>query len=125
MHFKPENLPVVIVAPGTKMQIQRGLGNMAVGYNEFPPMPKTPNLLEGLPNDSCPCPHWGYMLKGSIHISYDDGEEELVRAGEVFYYPPGHVGWSDEESAWIEFSPEKEMNMVMDHIGKKMQAMGQ
>ena len=124
MHYTLENLPVIIDAAGTKMQVQHGLGNMAVGYNEFPAMPKTPNLLEGLPNDSCPCPHWGYMLKGSVHIRYDDGEEEVVRAGEVFYYPPGHVGWSDEETAWIEFSPEKEMNMVMDHIGKKMQGMG-
>ena len=125
MHYTLENLPVIIDAAGTKMQVQHGLGNMAVGYNEFPAMPKTPNLLEGLPNDSCPCPHWGYMLKGSVHIRYDDGEEEVVRAGEVFYYPPGHVGWSDEETAWIEFSPEKEMNMVMEHIGKKMQGMGQ
>jgi hypothetical protein len=125
MHCTLENLPVIIDAAGTKMQVQHGLGNMAVGYNEFPAMPKTPNLLEGLPNDSCPCPHWGYMLKGSVHIRYDDGEEEVVRAGEVFYYPPGHVGWSDEETAWIEFSPEKEMNMVMEHIGKKMQGMGQ
>jgi hypothetical protein len=125
MHSTLENLPVIIDAAGTKMQVQHGLGNMAVGYNEFPAMPKTPNLLEGLPNDSCPCPHWGYMLKGSVHIRYDDGEEEVVRAGEVFYYPPGHVGWSDEETAWIEFSPEKEMNMVMEHIGKKMQGMGQ
>ena len=121
MHFKLENLPVIVEAPGTKMQIQHGLGNMAVAYNEFPPMPQSPNLLEGLPNDSCPCPHWGYMLKGSMHIRYDDGEEELVKAGEVFYFPAGHTGWSEEEVAWIEFSPEKEMNMVMDHIGKKMQ----
>jgi len=35
------------------------------------------------------------------------------------------VGWSDEDSSWIEFSPEKEMNMVMDHIGRKMRGMGQ
>jgi hypothetical protein len=23
-------------------------------------------LLQGLPNDQCPSPHWGYVLKGSI-----------------------------------------------------------
>lgn len=125
MHYKLENLPVIVEAPGTKMQVQHGLGDMAVAYNEFPPMPPSPNLLEGLPNDSCPCPHWGYMLKGSMHIRYDGGEEEVVRAGEVFYFPAGHVGWSDEEVAWLEFSPEKELNTVMDHIGRKMQGMGQ
>ena len=107
------------------MQVQHGLGNMAVAYNEFPPMPLTPNLLEGLPNDSCPCPHWGYMLKGSMHIRYDDGEEEVVQSGEVFYFPAGHVGWSEEEVAWLEFSPEKELKTVMDHVGRKMQGMNQ
>jgi hypothetical protein len=98
---------------------------MAVAYYEMPPMPSTPNLLEGLPNDSCPCPHWGYMLKGSMHLRYDNGEEETVHAGEVFYFPAGHIGWSEEEIAWIEFSPEKELKEVLAHVGRKMQEMNQ
>lgn len=125
MHIKLENLPIINEAPGTKMHLQDGLGGMAVGYNEMPVMPSTPNLLEGLPNDSCPCPHWGYMLKGSMHIRYDSGDEEVVNAGEVFYFPAGHIGWTEEEVAWLEFSPDQELKEVMDHVGRKMQEMNQ
>ncbi|KPL08884.1 MAG: hypothetical protein AMS26_23620 [Bacteroides sp. SM23_62] len=123
MHIKLENLPIIMEAPGTKMHMQDGLGGMAVSYNEMPVLASTPNLLEGLPNDSCPCPHWGYMLKGSMHIRYDNGDEELINAGEVFYFPAGHIGWTEGEVAWLEFSPEKEVKEVMDHVGRKMQEM--
>jgi len=125
MNIKLDKLPVVTEAPGMKMQMQGGLGGMAVAYWETAAMPASPNLLEGLPNDSCHCPHWGYMLKGSMHLKFDSGEEKKVLAGEVFYFEPGHTGWSDEEVAWLEFSPEKEMNEVMAHVGKKMQELSQ
>ena len=125
MHCKLENLPLISEAPGTKMQLQDGLGDMAVAYYEFPAIPQSPNLLEGLANDNCPCPHWGYMLKGSMHIRYGSGEEEVVQAGEVFYFPSGHIGWAEEAVAWLEFSPEEELKKVMAHVGKKMQGMDQ
>jgi hypothetical protein len=118
MHSKLENLPVFMEAPGTKMQMRDGWGGMAVAYNVMPAMDSAP-MLKGLPNDSCPCPHWGYMLKGSMHLRYDDGTEESVKAGEVFYLPAGHNARSDGEMAWIEFSPEKELKQVFDHLAKK------
>ena len=27
-------------------------------------------LLKGLPGDSCPCPHWGYLFAGKITVTY-------------------------------------------------------
>ena len=39
-------------------------------------------LLQGLPNDLCPCPHWGYVLKGRIRVTYADGEE-ILKAGDL------------------------------------------
>ena len=125
MNIKLDKIPVVTEAPGMKMQMQSGLGGMAVAYWQTGAMPATPNLLEGLPNDSCPCPHWGYMLKGSMHVNFDSGEEVEIHAGEVFYMEPGHTGWVDKEASWIEFSPEKELMQVMAHVGKKMQELGQ
>src|SRR5690242_1810532 len=53
-------------------------------------------LLKGLPGDVCHCPHWGYILEGSIHLRYTDGTEELSRAGDLYYWPAGHTGWTDE-----------------------------
>ena len=50
---------------------------------------------------------------------YDDGTKETISAGDVFYLPAGHNAKSDEEIAWIEFSPEKELKQVFDHLAKK------
>lgn len=124
MNIRLNELPVITDAPGMKMQMLGGLGGMAVTYWKTGPMPATPNLLEGLPNDNCPCPHWGYMLKGSMHIKFDTGEEKEVHTGEVFYFKSGHIGWVDQEAAWLEFSPEDELNEVLAHVGKKMQELG-
>ncbi len=79
-------------------------------------------LLEGLPNDQCGCPHWGYMLEGAIHVRYSDGKEEVCRAGEMFYWPGGHTVWVEEDTSFVEFSPRKQLKEVYDHIGKKVSA---
>ena len=34
--------------------------------------------------------------------------------------PPGHTAKVEKDLKIIDFSPEKEINEVMDHIGKKM-----
>jgi len=77
-------------------------------------------LLEGLPDDHCQCPHWGYVLKGSIHVSYTDGTEETVEAGQMYYWPPGHTVRFEEDTAYVEFSPRQEMSEVLAHVEQKM-----
>ena len=97
---------------------------MMVAYQELPAGLDATPLLEGLPDDKCPCPHWGYVVKGSIHLGYVDGTEEVVKAGEVFYMPEGHTAWTDEEVAFIEISPESEYRVVMEHVARKQQELG-
>jgi hypothetical protein len=98
---------------------------MTVAYHEDPAGTDFRPLLKGLPDDKCPCPHWGYIVKGSVHIRYTDGTEEVIKAGEAFYIPPGHTAWTDEDVALIEFSPEKEYKEVMEHIQKKQEELSQ
>lgn len=121
MHILKEKLPVTMDAPGMKMTLQMGWGGMGVSFNEFGPMDRKSSdaMFEGFPDKSCPIPHWGYMIKGSMHIRYKDGKEEVIKAGEVFYLPEGHTGWSDEEMSWIEFSPEKDMIKLSSYMEKK------
>ena len=54
---------------------------------------------------------------------FPDGEKEVIKAGDVYYLPPGHSGSIDEESIAIEFRPEKEYNELIEHIKKKLQAL--
>src|SRR5450432_3095608 len=37
-------------------------------------------ILSGLPGGRCPCPHWGYLLKGQMTVRYAD-HEEVITAG--------------------------------------------
>ena len=32
-------------------------------------------LMKGLPDDRCPCPHWGHVLKGKMTARYADRDE--------------------------------------------------
>jgi hypothetical protein len=47
-------------------------------------------LLKGLPGDSCPCPHWGYLFAGKITVTYAE-RVESYQAGDAFLMSPGHV----------------------------------
>ncbi|MDT4893459.1 MAG: hypothetical protein QOE97_2494 [Pseudonocardiales bacterium] len=77
-------------------------------------------LFVGLPGDLCQCPHWGYVLTGSIRLRYSDGTEELTRAGEAYYWPAGHTGWTDEGVTFLEFSPAAELRPVLEHVGAQL-----
>ena len=77
-------------------------------------------MLKGLRDDLCQCPHWGYLLKGSLHLRFADGHEEVIRAGEPWYAPPGHTAWCDEETEFVDFSPEHEFDQVIRHVKEQM-----
>ena len=77
-------------------------------------------LLKGLEGDLCQAPHWGYVLEGQISITYDDGTEELVKGGDLFYWPPGHTVRVNEDAEIILFSPQEEHGKVIDHIRSNM-----
>ena len=77
-------------------------------------------LFKGLPGDACQCPHWGYVLEGSIQLRYADGTEEVSRAGDLYYWPGGHTGWTDEGVTFLEFSPTEAIMPVLDHLSKQL-----
>ena len=60
------------------------------------------------------------MVQGVMRMIYDDGTEEVITAGDVFYLPPGHTAIVEEDTKLIDFNPTKEFGEVMDHIAKKM-----
>ena len=74
-------------------------------------------LLQGLPNDLCPCPHWGYIIKGRVRMTYAD-EVEILRAGDLFYWPPGHTPFVEEDVEFVEFSRPAEHQPVLDHVAR-------
>ncbi len=81
-------------------------------------------LFKGLPGDLCQCPHWGLVLAGSIRLRFADGSEELSSAGDLYYWPAGHTGWTDEGVTFVEFSPTAEIQPVLEHLAAQMAAAG-
>ena len=120
MKIKKEDLPVTMESPGTVMRALPGYGGMTAAFNELPAGTDIGPLLQGLKNNSCHCPHWGYIVDGAIKITYDNGTVETLTAGDVFYLPPGHTGIVEKDLKILDFSPEKELNEVMSHIAKRM-----
>ena len=120
MKIKKEEIPVTMEAPGTTMRGLPGYGGMTVAFNEIPAGTDFSPMLQGLKNDSCHCPHWGYLIDGEMLVKYDDGTEEKLVTGDVFYLPPGHTAIVEKDMKFLDFSPEKELKEVMDHIAKKV-----
>ena len=120
MKTNKEDIPVTRQSEDSIMRALPGYGGMTITYSEVPAGTDFTPLLQGLENDSCHCPHWGYLIQGALRVKYDDGTEETITAGDVFYLPPGHTAIVEEDTKLIDFNPEKEYNEVMEHIGKKM-----
>jgi hypothetical protein len=124
MKINKDQIPVTMEAPGTIMRAQSDLGGMTVGYHQLPKGTDFTPMFEGLNNNSCHCPHWGYVFKGTIRIVYDDGSEDVTTSGDVFYWQPGHTAIVDEDVILMDFSPDKELDEVMSHVAKKMEELG-
>ncbi len=79
-------------------------------------------MLKGLPDDRCQCPHWGYVFKGRLTLSFAD-HEEVYEAGDAFYTPPGHAPNAVAGTEFVQFSPSEELRTVQAAIMKNMQQM--
>jgi hypothetical protein len=77
-------------------------------------------MMKGLPNDSCSCPHWGYVLKGRLTFRFAD-HDEVVEAGDAFYLPPGHIPTAEAGSEYVQFSPSEELRTVAEAMKANMQ----
>jgi hypothetical protein len=78
-------------------------------------------FLKGLPDDRCPCPHWGYVVKGTITFTFAD-HKEVFEAGDAFYVPPSHTPAASARAEYILISPAEQMAEVDAVIQRNVQA---
>ncbi|MDT3437423.1 cupin domain-containing protein [Haloarcula sp. 1CSR25-25] len=97
-----------------------GYGELSGEYFTFGAGTDLTPLLEGLEEDLCQCPHWGYVLEGSLTAIYSDGREEVTETGELLYWPPGHTVRANDDSDIVMFSPQDEHASVLDHVQTKL-----
>jgi len=79
-------------------------------------------LLRGLPDDLCPCPHWGYVTEGRLTFTYKE-HAEVFEAGDGFYVQPGHSPSASPGTAFVLISPAEQAAEVNEVIQRNMAAM--
>jgi len=110
-----QDLPIVIEGDGVEVRVREIGGGMSVSFIRLPEGTDLGPALEGLADDRCQCPHWGYMLRGRLEMRTAQGSQTYT-AGEAFYWAPGHVPVALEDSEYVDFSPTDEFNAVIAHI---------
>jgi hypothetical protein len=123
MHSPIKDMPIEMQVGEIETRASECDGVLARHIQRPPGVDFTP-LFVGLPGDMCQCPHWGYVVAGSIRVRYTDGTEELNTAGDVYFWRGGHTGWTDEGVTFLEFSPTAEIKPVLDHLAAQMAASG-
>ena len=123
MHTTISDIPLEMQVDGIET---RGLtsGDVTMRHIDLPAGVDFTPLFKGLPDDLCQCPHWGCVTQGSITVRYGDGTEETTRAGELYYWPGGHTGWTDEGVTFIEFSPTHAIGPVLEHLASQFATSG-
>jgi hypothetical protein len=121
MRTSIDTMEIEMQVDGIETRASEG-GEFLARYIELPAGVDFTPLFEGLPGDLCQSPHWGYVLAGSIRIRYADGTEEVSSAGDVYHWPAGHTGWTDEGVTFLEWSPVHEIKPVLEHLAAQMAA---
>ncbi|MEQ9546210.1 MAG: hypothetical protein RIK85_09410 [Marinobacter sp.] len=128
MRIAKDDIPVLLDVPGATARQQPDFGDVT-GYSKigaeyfsFGAGTDITELLQGLKGDSCHSPHWGYVIKGAITALYNDRPEETSKAGDLFYWPPGHSVRAEEDTDIVMFSPQHEHGTVINYIKQKLNA---
>lgn len=115
MHeIQVEELPTTIQNDNVEVRTSE-VGEMTVSYIRLKAGTDLSPALVGLADDLCPCPHWGYMLKGRVLMKTKDGDKTFD-AGKPFYWGPGHAPVAIEDSEYVDFSPTEEFSAVIRHL---------
>jgi hypothetical protein len=77
-------------------------------------------LFRGLPDDRCPLPRWGYVVKGKVGFVFPD-RKETFEAGDAYYVPPGHVPVHYAGAEIVEFSPTDVLEKTMEVVTSNLQ----
>lgn len=70
------------------------IGGMTIGRASYEPGWKwSEHVGRAAGQKSCSVEHVGMVISGRATAAMDDGREIEMRAGDVFYIPPGHDSW--------------------------------
>jgi len=126
MRINRQDVDVQMAIPGATVRQHRGfgaagdMGDISCEYFTLAAGVDTTPLFLGLEGDLCQCPHWGYVLTGTLTTTDGRGVQETVSEGDLFYWPAGHNVRVDLDAEIIMFSPQDEHSTVIAHMLDKV-----
>jgi hypothetical protein len=123
MNQNLNEIPVAMDIPEGKMRFVEW-GGMTIENGSFTQTADPGPLFQGLPDDRCQCPHWGYVIRGKLHYRFED-HEEVYSAGKVYYATPGHLPLIEAGTEYVEFSPTQALHKTMEVLERNMLAASQ
>jgi hypothetical protein len=108
------DVPVAIKDDNVEVRMAE-VGEMTISFIRLAAGTDLGPALVGLEGDMCPCPHWGYMLEGTLRMRTAAGEHDY-EAGQAFYWAPGHAPIAVTDCAYVDFSPTEQFEPVIRHI---------
>jgi hypothetical protein len=119
MHVSRDDLEPMVIGEYQGRQVDAA--GIRIAFESMPAhFPPDESPFKGLPDDRCQCDHWGYLFKGSFRVTYLDGSEETVTAGDAYHLRPGHFVQTLEPVEMIELSPVEEHDRTMATLAKNM-----
>ena len=119
MHVSKDELEATVLGEYEGRQVDAA--GIRIAFETMPAQfPPDESPFQGLPSDRCQCDHWGYVFKGSFRVTYPDGPEEVIRAGEAYHLRPGHFVQTIEPVELLELSPVAEHDRTMAAIARNM-----
>jgi hypothetical protein len=109
-----DTVPLVLKDENVELRLSE-VGEMTVSIIRLKEGTDLGPALVGLPHDSCPCPHWGYMTEGRLLMRVPGGDR-TYEAGEAFYWAAGHAPFALTDCAYVDFSPTQLYMEVIEHL---------
>lgn len=108
----PHTGPQEMSLEGLDVRLEHLDGGYSVCFESHTADADLAPLFQGLPDDRCQFPRWGYVVEGMITFRLDGGEVTYA-AGDAYYVPPGHTPIHYSGAKVVEFSPSDELQETM------------
>lgn len=119
-------MPVVSKQSASRSESMQGYeghfedaGDYTIAFETYTEDADLSGFFDGLPDNRCQCPHWGYVLQGKVAFHYGD-HSEIIEAGHAYYIPPGHTPQIFSGTEVVEFSPTVELEQTMEVVMKNV-----
>jgi hypothetical protein len=120
MKGKLKDLPVMVELPELTCRYTEW-GDMGIESSQIRMKTDPAPLFNGLPDNRCQCPHWGYVVKGTVRFRFPN-REEAFHAGEAYYAEPGHTPILEAGTVYVEFSPKDKIRKTFEVIERNLNA---